>query len=59
MNLDIDHLRLTFMNASGHEHRVASIAECAIALLAERVDERWRSSAAAQRNRRRTRSQGQ
>jgi len=45
-HLEIENLRLTFRNASGHEHRVAPIAERAMALLAQRVEERWRSSAA-------------
>jgi hypothetical protein len=39
-DLEIDHLRLTLLNGGGHEHRVASIAERAMALLADRMDER-------------------
>jgi hypothetical protein len=39
-DLEIESLRLTFRNATGHEHRIASIAERAMALLAERMEER-------------------
>lgn len=38
-DLEIENLRLTFRNAAGHEHRIASIAERAMALLAERIEE--------------------
>jgi len=46
-DLEIQNLRLTVRNAQGHEHRIASIAERAMALVAERADDRWRSSAAS------------
>lgn len=39
-DLEIENLRLTFRNAAGHEHRIASIAERAMALLAERMEQR-------------------
>lgn len=39
-NLEIDRLRLTIRNMSGQEHRVAPIAERAMALLSERMGER-------------------
>ena len=39
-DLDIANLRLTFRNAAGHEHRIASIAERAMALVAERMEQR-------------------
>ncbi len=46
-DLEIQHLRLTFRNAQGHEHRIAPIAERAMAMLAERMDERARRAASA------------
>lgn len=39
-DLDIANLRLTFRNSAGHEHRIASIAERAMALVAERMEQR-------------------
>lgn len=45
-DLEIDNLRLTLVNAAGHEHRVASIAERAMALLADRLDARAAKGAA-------------
>jgi len=44
-DLEIQNLRLTIQNAQGHEHRLAPIAERAMALLAERADEHWRTAA--------------
>lgn len=45
-DLEIQNLRLTFRNAKGHEHRIAPIAERAMALLAERLEERAPHTAA-------------
>jgi len=40
MTLQIDQLRLTLLNAAGHEHRISLIATRAAELLAGRIEKR-------------------
>ena len=43
-DIKIDRLQLRIDSAAGHEHRIGPIAQRAAALLAERIDERWKAA---------------